>query len=131
MLRHVLLRHHQPTNALPAILPLPQLHLSSASLHTSGRAITSRRSISLFLSCNSQIHLWRNPNQKRKWNHSVDFRLYCCLSSSSNGQAYVVSSDDKYGSKQVISMTPRLYDYVLDNVREPEVKFLFSLCFLV
>jgi hypothetical protein len=34
---------------------------------------------------------------------------------------YVVADDDKYGNKQVISLTPRLYDYVLSNVREPKI----------
>jgi hypothetical protein len=34
----------------------------------------------------------------------------------------VIASDEKYGNKQVVSLTPRLYDYVLQNVREPEVR---------
>ncbi|XP_010523865.1 PREDICTED: uncharacterized protein LOC104802110 isoform X1 [Tarenaya hassleriana] len=34
---------------------------------------------------------------------------------------FVVADDEKYGNKQVISLTPRLYDYVLSNVREPEI----------
>ncbi|XP_058727446.1 uncharacterized protein LOC131598895 [Vicia villosa] len=34
---------------------------------------------------------------------------------------FVISSDEKYGNKQVISLTPRLYDYLLKNVREPEI----------
>ncbi|XP_029124450.2 uncharacterized protein [Elaeis guineensis] len=33
----------------------------------------------------------------------------------------VVAGDDKYGKKQVISVTPQLYDYVLSNVREPPI----------
>ncbi|CAK8534825.1 unnamed protein product [Lathyrus sativus] len=40
----------------------------------------------------------------------------CCSISE-----FVVSSDEKYGNKQVISLTPRLYDYLLQNVREPEI----------
>lgn len=36
-------------------------------------------------------------------------------------QPSVVSDDPKYGSKQVITITPRLYDYILTNVREPEI----------
>ncbi|GAB2276251.1 hypothetical protein Dimus_010982 [Dionaea muscipula] len=40
-----------------------------------------------------------------------------CLSTD----AFVVAPDDRYGSKQVISLTPRLYDYILSNVREPEI----------
>lgn len=34
---------------------------------------------------------------------------------------FVVANDEKYGNKQIISITPRLYDYILANVREPEV----------
>ncbi|CAK9143609.1 unnamed protein product [Ilex paraguariensis] len=34
---------------------------------------------------------------------------------------FIVATDDKYGNKQVISVTPRLYDYLLSNVREPEI----------
>ncbi|PKA66304.1 Tricin synthase 1 [Apostasia shenzhenica] len=33
----------------------------------------------------------------------------------------VVSDDDRYGKKEVISLTPQLYEYVLANVREPMV----------
>lgn len=36
-------------------------------------------------------------------------------------QPSVVSDDPKYGNKQVITITPRLYDYILTNVREPEI----------
>ncbi|KAG4947523.1 hypothetical protein JHK87_043530 [Glycine soja] len=34
---------------------------------------------------------------------------------------FVIASDDNYGKKQVVSLTPFLYDYVLKNVREPEI----------
>ncbi|VVB06573.1 unnamed protein product [Arabis nemorensis] len=34
---------------------------------------------------------------------------------------FVAMEDEKYGNKQVISLTPRLYDYVLSNVREPKI----------
>nr|GMD92741.1 O-methyltransferase MdmC-like isoform X1 [Ipomoea batatas] len=33
----------------------------------------------------------------------------------------VVSDNVKYGGKQIISVTPRLYHYILGNVREPEI----------
>ncbi|KAF3773885.1 putative caffeoyl-CoA O-methyltransferase 2 [Nymphaea thermarum] len=39
--------------------------------------------------------------------------------------AVVVVDDEKYGKKQVISITPQLYRYILDNVREPEVLIHF------
>ncbi|KAK2979088.1 hypothetical protein RJ640_022570 [Escallonia rubra] len=35
--------------------------------------------------------------------------------------AVVVARDGNYGNKQVISITPRLYDYLLANVREPQI----------
>lgn len=40
----------------------------------------------------------------------------CCSTNT-----FVVANEDKYVNKKVISLTPRLYDYVLSNVREPEV----------
>ncbi|ONK80544.1 uncharacterized protein A4U43_C01F19000 [Asparagus officinalis] len=33
----------------------------------------------------------------------------------------VAATDEKYGSKQVVSLTPQIYDYVLSNVREPQI----------
>ncbi|XP_039134071.1 probable caffeoyl-CoA O-methyltransferase At4g26220 [Dioscorea cayenensis subsp. rotundata] len=33
----------------------------------------------------------------------------------------IVSEDDSFGKKQVISLTPQLYDYILSNVREPPI----------
>ncbi|KAI8534640.1 hypothetical protein RHMOL_Rhmol10G0106100 [Rhododendron molle] len=42
---------------------------------------------------------------------------FCCGVEAS----VAVASDDNYGNKQVISVTPRLYDYLLTNVREPEI----------
>ncbi|KAA8516244.1 hypothetical protein F0562_019423 [Nyssa sinensis] len=43
------------------------------------------------------------------------------LKGSCCADTFVVASDEKYGDKQVISVTPRLYDYLLTNVREPEI----------
>ncbi|TKY49312.1 Tricin synthase 1 [Spatholobus suberectus] len=34
---------------------------------------------------------------------------------------FVIASDENYGNKQVVRLTPRLYDYVLKNVQEPEI----------
>lgn len=48
--------------------------------------------------------------------HKSLFVVRCC-----SRDAFVVVNDNKYGNKQVVSLTPRLYDYVLSNVREPEV----------
>lgn len=44
-----------------------------------------------------------------------------CQLESCKSETVVIANDDKYGNKQVISMTPRLYDYLLTNVREPQV----------
>nr|XP_043632273.1 O-methyltransferase MdmC-like isoform X2 [Erigeron canadensis] len=35
--------------------------------------------------------------------------------------AVTIASDYTYGNKQVISVTPRIYDYLLTNVREPPI----------
>ncbi|KAL2935748.1 O-methyltransferase MdmC [Bienertia sinuspersici] len=58
-----------------------------------------------------------------KINLITSFSLYkpiyltrCC-----SKDPFVAVDDNKYVNKQVISLTPRLYDYVLSNVREPQV----------
>lgn len=43
------------------------------------------------------------------------------LTTRCSANAFVVVDDERYGNKQVITVTPRLYDYILANVREPEV----------
>ncbi|CAN8267848.1 unnamed protein product [Cochlearia groenlandica] len=43
----------------------------------------------------------------------------CAISPSPS--PFVVAEDEKYGNKKVISLTPRVYDYVLSNVREPKI----------
>ena len=53
-------------------------------------------------------------------NGSVPVQGRCCCFGSSS--PYVVLKDRSYGNKQVISITPQLYEYILSNVREPEVK---------
>ncbi|GAV80954.1 Methyltransf_3 domain-containing protein [Cephalotus follicularis] len=69
--------------------------------------------------------LRRGPEQKlwgsigsgfrsRKFHHRTTTN--CCSTASA-----IVPADDKYGNKQVISITPRLYDYILSNVREPVI----------
>ncbi|KAJ9171623.1 hypothetical protein P3X46_014961 [Hevea brasiliensis] len=56
----------------------------------------------------------------RAWKSICLARNYC-YSPTSTDTAVVVANDDKYGKKQIISLTPRLYDYILSNVREPEI----------
>lgn len=48
-----------------------------------------------------------------KFKTKNQFTTSCCVSSA---------DDEKYSNKQVISVTPRLYEYILRNVREPEVR---------
>uniref|UniRef100_A0A5B7CA08 Uncharacterized protein n=1 Tax=Davidia involucrata TaxID=16924 RepID=A0A5B7CA08_DAVIN len=55
--------------------------------------------------CGRRLRRWKSDHIKGS----------CCADAS------VVASDEKYGNKQVISVTPRLYDYLLTNVREPEI----------
>lgn len=43
----------------------------------------------------------------------------------------VVATDDNYGHKEVISVNPRLYDYLLANVREPKVLFAGDNSFVI
>ncbi|XP_050387225.1 uncharacterized protein LOC126803462 [Argentina anserina] len=45
--------------------------------------------------------------------------------------AFVVADDKTYRNKQIISITPQLYDYILESVREPEVTQLELLIFVL
>ncbi|KAL3650946.1 hypothetical protein CASFOL_007349 [Castilleja foliolosa] len=79
------------------------------------------------------VHPWPNP-AFRSSSHFLPIsqpatRLisripFCCkpnvLKSAANTDT-VVAADDNYGHKEVISVNPRLYDYLLANVREPEI----------
>ncbi|KAG9159071.1 hypothetical protein Leryth_020974 [Lithospermum erythrorhizon] len=40
---------------------------------------------------------------------------------ASKSEAVTISTDQSYGNKQVISITPLLYDYILANIREPQI----------
>ncbi|KDP28378.1 hypothetical protein JCGZ_14149 [Jatropha curcas] len=57
----------------------------------------------------------------RAWKSIRPARSCCCCFSTGTNAAVVVANDEKYGNKQIISLTPRLYDYILSNVREPEI----------
>jgi len=102
---------------LPHELPVAAL-LGPSSFHSfsSTWAITS-----------GAIHV-----SAQRWNCSATW-CYCfsfrkCRSKwkrlvrSCSTSEFVVASDENYGNKQVVSLTPRLYEYVLNNVREPEVR---------
>ncbi|XP_019172621.1 PREDICTED: uncharacterized protein LOC109168016 isoform X2 [Ipomoea nil] len=59
-----------------------------------------------FTNCFINSLATKRHNQIRAWKPDVDT---------------VVSDNAEYGGKQIISVTPRLYDYILGNVREPEI----------
>lgn len=47
------------------------------------------------------------------------YRQFRCVhSSAATSNVFVVADDKSYGGKQVISITPDLYNYILSNVRE-------------
>ncbi|KAF5953223.1 hypothetical protein HYC85_011167 [Camellia sinensis] len=48
-------------------------------------------------------------------------RRFRAQNSNNSADATVVAGDENYGNKRVISVTPSLYDYLLSNVREPEI----------
>ncbi|KAL7232995.1 hypothetical protein ACSBR1_016781 [Camellia fascicularis] len=48
-------------------------------------------------------------------------RRFRAQNSNNSADATVVAGDENYGNKRVIRVTPRLYDYLLSNVREPEI----------
>ncbi|KAK7272655.1 hypothetical protein RJT34_29393 [Clitoria ternatea] len=89
---------------------------------------TSSDSFSSTVITNITLHV-----TPQKWNCSVSSP--CCpffnskrsrckwkrLVRSCSTSELVISSDENYGNKQVVGLTPRLYDYVLKNVREPEI----------
>ncbi|XP_031394831.1 uncharacterized protein LOC116206176 isoform X1 [Punica granatum] len=44
-----------------------------------------------------------------------------CSTTTTTTRPVVVADDKNYGDKQVISVTPALYNYILSNVREPQI----------
>ncbi|KAF6156762.1 hypothetical protein GIB67_033231 [Kingdonia uniflora] len=57
------------------------------------------------------------PTRVRASSH----QLGRCVSSNAAAAAVIVSKDESYGNKQIIRLSPQLYNYLLANVREPEV----------
>ncbi|XP_074585636.1 uncharacterized protein LOC141841372 isoform X2 [Curcuma longa] len=82
---------------LSSLLPSPPLLSLLSFSHLRSHA-NARRFLSLPI-----LHLL--PNHARRLATSAE-------------PSVVTSEDDRYGGKQVINLTPHLYDYVLSNVRE-------------
>ncbi|KAL8210563.1 hypothetical protein R6Q57_005000 [Mikania cordata] len=73
------------------------------------------------------IHGWWSissfvPNRLGTAVARADRKSFALTTSCLSDRAVTIAaSDHNYGSKQVISVTPRVYDYLLTNVREPPV----------
>ncbi|XP_017978172.1 PREDICTED: O-methyltransferase MdmC [Theobroma cacao] len=72
----------------------------------------------VYLSRRQQFHALSSLTAKSRFLKLNNLTRNC---SSSSNAPFIVAEDEKYGNKQVISITPRLYDYILANVREPQI----------
>ncbi|XP_052726943.1 uncharacterized protein LOC108333277 isoform X1 [Vigna angularis] len=74
---------------------------------------------------NGAIHVSPRRGNCSATCYCSSFRKCTCkwkrLVRSCSTSEFVIAGDENYGNKQVVSLTPRLYDYVLKNVREPEI----------
>ncbi|EPS60177.1 hypothetical protein M569_14626 [Genlisea aurea] len=63
------------------------------------------------------------PAANRPKKLALLFRICCrnVISSNFTNAETVSSADEKYGHKEVISVTPRLHDYILSNVKESKI----------
>nr|GEX72870.1 O-methyltransferase, family 3 [Tanacetum cinerariifolium] len=61
--------------------------------------------------------IFARPNGRLFGNRKVFSLTTNCLSD----MVVTIASDHSYGNKEVISVTPRIYDYLLTNVREPPI----------
>ncbi|XP_019443785.1 PREDICTED: uncharacterized protein LOC109348047 isoform X2 [Lupinus angustifolius] len=97
---------------LPHELVPSQLRLSRTRVLATNRALqvcTERWSCSASSFCCYCFHF---KGCSCRWKRLVR----SCFTTES-----VIASDENYGNKQVVSLTPRLYDYILKNVREPKI----------
>ncbi|KAJ8632509.1 hypothetical protein MRB53_025845 [Persea americana] len=94
-------------NPIHSIRPLLLSHHFS-SLSTPRTKLRSLLSISLQSS-------FRSSHFEIRASHSD------AIQTSHTKVAFVVAEDERYGNKQVISITPQLYNYILSNTREPEI----------
>ncbi|GMI98946.1 hypothetical protein like AT3G62000 [Hibiscus trionum] len=81
-------------------------------------ASTYQRTI-VYLSSPRRFHLLSSRAAKPRCIKLNNLTRNC--SCSSNAAPFTVADDEKFSNKQVISVTPRLYDYILANVREPPI----------
>ncbi|KAF7822527.1 Tricin synthase 1 [Senna tora] len=96
------------------------LHHSSMLAHErTDFLLRPARVVSRFHSLSSNCAITNNALHafSERWGYRWKSPFVRCCSTSE----FVIANDEKYGNKQVVSLTPRLYDYVLKNVREPEI----------
>ncbi|GAB4833073.1 hypothetical protein Ancab_007132 [Ancistrocladus abbreviatus] len=116
-------------------LSLPRNHL----LHSSSRFFTQLRKLglsSIRIGCSWRVQQRSSSSSSSSSSSLQPFQVGSSRSRSAaaaltkhqlstvrstRDDAFAVASDENYGNKQVISITPRLYDYILTNVREPEI----------
>lgn len=105
------------TQHFPTLYPFLQMAtifaINRCSSSVYQRFIVQFNSTQRFNSLSSRI-------SKSRFIKLNNLRRNCSLSSNA-AAPFIVADDEKYGNKQIISITPRLYDYILANVREPPV----------
>ncbi|XP_058084802.1 uncharacterized protein LOC131232526 isoform X2 [Magnolia sinica] len=99
MASHFLCR--APTPATVALLPLLCHHHSSLSSPHSKKLPTLSRTFST-----------QTPIRASHTSNTLQ---------TLHNDPFIVSKDEKYSNKQVICVTPQLYNYILSNVREPPI----------
>ncbi|XP_072081760.1 uncharacterized protein [Arachis hypogaea] len=114
MLHHVSMLPHEAVSCkLRLAGALARSHSFSASCSVTNRAIhcTPKR-----WSCSGSC-IGVSISSSSRCNYQGKRLVRSCSTTSD----FVIAGDGSYGNKQVVSLTPRLYDYVLKNVREPEI----------
>ncbi|MED6151269.1 hypothetical protein PIB30_080937, partial [Stylosanthes scabra] len=111
LLNHVSVLPHEAVT-------LASFHSFSATYSVTNRALhaTPER-----WSCNGSCISIRSSSSCCFTFRGCSYKGKRLVRSCSTTSDFVIAGDESYGNKQVVSLTPRLYDYVLKNVREPEI----------
>ncbi|KAK8654439.1 hypothetical protein V6N13_128407 [Hibiscus sabdariffa] len=91
----------------------------AAIFATSHCSASASQSAKVHLSSPRRFHLLSSRAARPRCIKLNNLTRNC--SHSSNDAPLIVTDDEKFSNKQVISITPRLYDYILANVREPPI----------
>ncbi|KAF6171020.1 hypothetical protein GIB67_005145 [Kingdonia uniflora] len=98
-------------------LGFPPIHLSNTNM--SSNLLLFRSAIRPLISSIKLQHI-SIPTRVRASSHHLG-RCVSSNAAAAAAAAVIVSKDESYGNKQIISLTPQLYNYLLANVREPEI----------